>query len=97
MKIGIRLLFPLLGFVSYLYAQVPGVPAMTTASQSDLGRGYRVALLQKGKPSQDFITGFLDGLKVNGRPCDIMRFRTNGFLITDDKAGLVYYFFRKQS
>jgi hypothetical protein len=42
MKIGIRVLFPLLGFVSGLYAQVVGVPAMTTASQSDLGRGYRV-------------------------------------------------------
>jgi glucose/arabinose dehydrogenase len=49
-----------------------------------------------GSSSEDFITGFLVNGVVNGRPCDIFRFGRNAFLLTDDKAGVVYYVYEKQ-
>ena len=42
-------------------------------------------------PPEDFITGFLDGGKVHGRPVDVLSFGRNAFLLTDDNAGVVYY------
>ncbi len=71
--------------------------ALHGSTRRSLNRGYRVVRLQQGRaPGQapeDFITGFLAAGKVNGRPVDIMRFRGNGFLLTDDNAGVVYYVF----
>jgi len=32
---------------------------------------------------------------VNGRPCDIFSFGRDAFLLTDDKAGVVYYVYKK--
>ncbi len=55
-----------------------------------IGHGYGVAIVRPGKPPQDFITGFLLNRKINGRPVDIMKFG-QGFLLTDDYAGVVYY------
>jgi len=45
---------------------------------------------------EDFIDGFLEGSKVHGRPVDILNFGSNGFLLTDDYAGVVYYIYEKQ-
>ena len=45
---------------------------------------------------EDFIDGFLEGSKVHGRPVDILSFGSNGFLLTDDYAGVVYYIYEKQ-
>jgi hypothetical protein len=33
--------------------------------------------------------------KVNGRPVDILSFGIDGFLLTDDRAGVVYYVYEK--
>lgn len=44
---------------------------------------------------QDFLTGFLQGDKVNGRPADVFRYGSDAFLVTDDRAGVVYYVYRK--
>ena len=55
-----------------------------------IGHGYSVARVTKGKAPKDFITGFLQNRKINGRPVDIMKFG-KGFLISDDYAGAVYY------
>ncbi len=59
-----------------------------------IGHGYTVARVKKGIAPQDFITGFLQNRKINGRPVDIMKFN-NGFLLSDDYAGVVYFISRK--
>jgi glucose/arabinose dehydrogenase len=55
-----------------------------------VGHGYKVVLMRKGQKPQDFITGFLQGGNVVGRPCDIMKIGANSFLFTDDHIGIVY-------
>ncbi len=59
-------------------------------------RGYSVAIVPK-TPSKtahivtkDYITGFQVGKRVVGRPCDILSYE-NGFLLTDDLLGAVYF------
>ena len=55
-----------------------------------IGHGYKVVIMRKGEPLQNFMTGFLQNGKVVGRPCDIMKLDANSFLLTDDFAGIVY-------
>jgi glucose/arabinose dehydrogenase len=62
--------------------------------------GHRVVRVRggegdRGNLAQTFIEGFRRGAVINGRPCDIMRFGPNGFLLTDDHAGVVYYVYKK--
>ncbi len=57
-----------------------------------IGHGYAVARVTKGAV-QDFMTGFLVDRKICGRPADIMKFG-NGFLLTDDYKGVIYYVFK---
>ena len=61
-----------------------------------LQRGYRVVRIEEaeGGAVEDFITGFFDGAKVNGRPADVFSFGKNAFLLTDDYSGVVYYVYR---
>ena len=47
--------------------------------------------MRKGKKLTDFITGFLDGQTVNGRPLDIFKLTPDSFLLSDDHRGVVYY------
>lgn len=61
------------------------------STDKDIGRGYKIAIMRKGRKLQDFLTGFLNNKKVNGRPCDIMKLAANSFLFTDDDEGIVYY------
>ncbi|MBC7899316.1 MAG: PQQ-dependent sugar dehydrogenase [Saprospiraceae bacterium] len=61
------------------------------STDKDIGRGYKIAIMRKGRKLQDFITGFLNRTKVNGRPCDIMKLDANSFLFTDDHDGVIYY------
>jgi len=72
--------------------------ALHGSTKKHLNRGYRVIRFRgKGGAAQpeDFITGFLNGSKVNGRPVDIFSFGPNAFLMTDDYAGVVYYVYKK--
>ena len=58
-------------------------------------RGYRVVRISESGSIEDFITGFFEFPKVNGRPADIFNFGRNAFLLTDDYAGVVYYVYKK--
>jgi glucose/arabinose dehydrogenase len=71
--------------------------ALHGSTKKILRRGYRVVRISESKPAsmEDFITGFFHDGKINGRPADIFRFGKNGFLLTDDYAGVVYYVYRK--
>ena len=73
--------------------------ALHGSTKKSLNRGYRVVrLLESRKPAdrpEDFINGFLAAGKVNGRPVDILSFGVDGFLLTDDSAGVVYYVYLK--
>jgi glucose/arabinose dehydrogenase len=56
--------------------------------------GYKIVKLRVTggtvSGSEDFISGFIQGSEVLGRPVDLM-FGNNGYLyVTDDKSGLVY-------
>jgi len=73
--------------------------ALHGSTKKSLNRGYRVVRVQQHRKSddrpQDFINGFLAAGKINGRPVDVMSFGVNGFLLTDDAAGVVYYVYEK--
>jgi glucose/arabinose dehydrogenase len=74
--------------------------ALHGSTRKSLGRGYRVSRVpgidsESGDP-QDFITGFIKAGKVFGRPADIMSYGKDAFLVTDDKAGAVYYIFKSE-
>jgi glucose/arabinose dehydrogenase len=72
--------------------------ALHGSTKKHLNRGYRVVRLRRNNgPAvpEDFITGFLNGNKVHGRPVDILSFGAGAFLLTDDYAGVVYYVYKK--
>jgi glucose/arabinose dehydrogenase len=64
--------------------------ALHGSTNKDLAKGYRIVIARRGRKPQDFVTGFLNGTTVNGRPCDIFRVDNNSFLFTDDHKGIVY-------
>lgn len=72
--------------------------ALHGSTKKSLSRGYRVVRINEAKPgvAEDFITGFFDGVRINGRPADIFKFNENAFLVTDDYSGVVYYVYRKR-
>jgi len=73
--------------------------ALHGSTKKSLNRGYRVVRVRENRKSddrpEDFVNGFLAAGKVNGRPVDILTFGINGFLLTDDYAGVVYYVYEK--
>jgi glucose/arabinose dehydrogenase len=70
--------------------------ALHGSTTKRLGRGYRVVRLPDlSSPVEDFITGFIQGETIYGRPADIFRFGNDAFLLTDDRAGVVYYVYKK--
>ncbi len=73
--------------------------ALHGSTKKSLNRGYRVVRVREdhkpGDRPEDFINGFLAEGKVNGRPVDILSYGVNGFLLTDDYAGVVYYVYEK--
>jgi glucose/arabinose dehydrogenase len=66
------------------------------STNKNLAKGYRVVIMRKGARLQDFINGFLQGKRVVGRPCDIMKLGADSFLFTDDYSGIVYYVRKKR-
>ena len=70
--------------------------ALHGSTNKRIGRGYKVVRVGPNKSqTEDFITGFLQNGVVNGRPCDIFKFG-DGFLLTDDKGGVIYYVYRNE-
>ncbi len=73
--------------------------ALHGSTKKSLRHGYRVVRLQENrKPAdlpEDFIDGFLTAGRINGRPVDILSFGVDGFLLTDDYAGVIYYVYEK--
>ena len=74
--------------------------ALHGSTKRNLNRGYRVVRVRGSGASvsarpEDFINGFLQAGKVNGRPVDVLNFGDNAFLLTDDYAGVVYYVYKK--
>lgn len=65
------------------------------STDKDLAKGYKIVILRKGAKLRDFINGFLQGKRVVGRPCDIMKLSEDSFLFTDDYSGIVYLVRRK--
>ncbi|MGI8638375.1 MAG: PQQ-dependent sugar dehydrogenase [Pyrinomonadaceae bacterium] len=65
------------------------------STNKNIGHGYKIVIMRKDEKLQDFMTGFLQGKTVFGRPCDIMKLDANSFLFTDDYNGVVYYVKRK--
>ncbi len=62
--------------------------------------GYKIVHLKvKGDiivSSDDFITGFLQGNTILGRPVDLLFDNTGNLYISDDKNGNIYVITRKQ-
>ena len=73
--------------------------ALHGSTKKSLNRGYRVVRLRENQktdePPEDFIDGFFAAGKINGRPVDILSFSVDGFLLTDDYAGVIYYVYEK--
>lgn len=70
--------------------------ALHGSSEHRLQRGHRISRVRQGGAVRDFITGFMQGSKVYGRPADVMRLGPDRFLFTDDHGGVVYYVRRAQ-
>jgi glucose/arabinose dehydrogenase len=51
--------------------------------------GYKIVRF-KGDSQEDFITGWLKGTQVLGRPVDIL-VKGQDMYISDDKAGVIYF------
>jgi glucose/arabinose dehydrogenase len=64
--------------------------ALHGSTNKAIGHGYKLTVMRKGEPLKDFLTGFLQGGKVVGRPCDVLKLDANSFLLTDDFTGIVY-------
>ncbi len=64
--------------------------ALHGSTNKAIGHGYKIVIMRKGERLQDFISGFLQGSTVVGRPCDIMKLDANSFMFTDDYSGIVY-------
>ena len=85
-----------LGFDYFTDPETPAVikdaflVALHGSTNKDIGRGYKIVIMRKGQRLQDFITGFLQGNTINGRPCDIMKLGPDSFLFSDDNKGVVY-------
>ena len=69
--------------------------ALHGSTNIKLRRGYRILRVRERGLPQDFINGFMQNGKINGRPCDIMKIGADAFLFTDDYAGVLYYVFKK--
>lgn len=69
--------------------------ALHGSTNKNLAKGYRIVIVRQGERLKDFISGFLQGKRVVGRPCDIMKLDESSFLFTDDHSGIVYLVRRK--
>jgi glucose/arabinose dehydrogenase len=72
--------------------------ALHGSTKKSLRRGYRVVRIpEAGGRMEDFITGFFEPPRINGRPADVFSFGKDAFLLTDDYSGVVYYVYLRKS
>ncbi len=71
--------------------------ALHGSTDTTIGHGYKIVIMRKGEKLQDFVSGFLQGKTVVGRPCGIMKLDANSFLFTDDFSGIIYYVRKKDA
>jgi glucose/arabinose dehydrogenase len=71
--------------------------ALHGSTNKRLSRGYKVVRVSPGTstPPEDFVTGFLQAGIVYGRPADVFSVGPGAFLLTDDRAGVVYYIYTR--
>lgn len=69
--------------------------ALHGSTDKSIASGYKVVIMRKDKKLVDFMTGFLDGKTVHGRPLDIFKLSPDSFLLSDDYGGVVYYVRKK--
>jgi glucose/arabinose dehydrogenase len=69
--------------------------ALHGSTKKTLRRGYRVVRIREFGAMEDFMTGFFELGKVNGRPADVFSVGKDAFLVTDDYGGVVYYVYRR--
>lgn len=62
--------------------------ALHGSTNRDDARGYKIVSVRENNRQEDFITGFLEGGNVYGRPCDVLRMSPASFLFTDDRGGV---------
>ena len=70
--------------------------ALHGSTDKAIGNGYKIVIMRKGKKLEDFMTGFLQGNTVHGRPLDIFKMSPDSFLLSDDHGGVVYYIRKKR-
>ncbi|HEU4835124.1 MAG TPA: PQQ-dependent sugar dehydrogenase [Pyrinomonadaceae bacterium] len=72
--------------------------ALHGSTKRSLRRGYRIVRVREaGGRMEDFMTGFFEPPRINGRPADIYSFGKDAFLVTDDYSGVVYYVYLRKS
>ena len=69
--------------------------ALHGSTKKRLQRGYKVVRVRESGAMEDFLTGFFEMGKINGRPADVFSVGKDAFLVTDDYSGVVYYVYRK--
>ncbi len=69
--------------------------ALHGSTDRNWSRGYKIVAVREGNRQQDFVTGFVEGINTNGRPCDVLRLSPNSFLFTDDRGGVIYFVRKK--
>lgn len=69
--------------------------ALHGSTKKRLLRGYKVVRVRESGAMEDFMTGFFEFPKINGRPADVFSVGKDAFLVTDDYSGVVYYVYRK--
>ncbi|HVG35738.1 MAG TPA: PQQ-dependent sugar dehydrogenase [Pyrinomonadaceae bacterium] len=71
--------------------------ALHGSSDHRMGRGHSIVQVKSGSTQRDFVTGFIAGGQLRGRPVDVLQMSADSFLFTDDYAGVIYYVFRKST
>lgn len=71
--------------------------ALHGSTNKSLRRGYKVVRISSSGASTDFITGFFELSRINGRPADVFSYGQDAFLLTDDYGGVVYYVHLRKS
>lgn len=71
--------------------------ALHGSTNKSLRRGYKVVRINSSGASTDFITGFFELSRINGRPADVFSYGKDAFLLTDDYGGVVYYVHLRKS